>query len=281
MLALGLTASWIRRRVAGRRLHVIYPGVYAVGHRKLSREGRWMAAVLSGGEEAALFGESAASLHCFADLERRMIHVNSDGRRGPRGVRMHRATLLPGEVMRRSRIPLTTPARTLLDLATTITEARLERALRDAVFQNQTGLPALRRLLEAHRGERGAGRLARAIERVADAPGRIRSNPEQRFLMWLREHGLPLPELNVYMRIGDLEIEADCYWRDHRLVAEIDARSTHAQRQAFESDRIRDRMLLAHGLRTIRVAEPFDDGLLEALSLLLSAPRRELPARRR
>src|SRR5437764_15276730 len=51
----------IQRRIEGGRLHVVYPGVYAVGHRKLSREGRWLAAVLSGGERAALFGESAAS----------------------------------------------------------------------------------------------------------------------------------------------------------------------------------------------------------------------------
>jgi very-short-patch-repair endonuclease len=275
LLAVGLGASWIRRRVAAARLHVVYPGVYAVGHRKLSREGCWMAAVLAGGEDGVLVDVSAAALHGFADLERHVIHVNSDGRRGPKGVRMHRAKLPRYEVMRKQGIPVTTPARTLFDLATSVNDQQLERALREALFHSHTSLPALRRTLEAHRGERGAGALRRAIERAADAPGRLRSRKEQRFADWLRTHRLPMPEFNVYMRVADLELEADCYWRDQRLVAEIDDRSTHARRQDFERDRIRDRTLQAHGLRAIRVVEPYDGDLSADLTRLLVAAAHE------
>ena len=278
---LDVSARAIERRIEAARLHVIYPGVYAVGHRKLSREGRWMAAVLAGGEGAVLMRESAATFQGFADLERRTIHVNGAGRDGPKGVRMHRADLVPDEVTTKHGIRVTTPARTLLDLATTTNEQRLERAVREALFQHQTSLPALRRVVSRHRGHRGVRALRQAIERVADAPGRIRSNPEQRFLGWLRKRALPMPELNVHMRIGELKIEADCYWREQGVIVEIDDHGTHARRHAFESDRIRDRTLQAHGLKAVRVTEPYDDALYADLGLLLSARRRELQARRR
>src|SRR4051794_2295900 len=80
LLSLGLSGDAIKRRTKGGRLHRVWPGVYAVGHRRLSQRGRWMAAVLAGGDDAVLMGPSAAALHGFARDDPREIHVRSDRR---------------------------------------------------------------------------------------------------------------------------------------------------------------------------------------------------------
>jgi predicted transcriptional regulator of viral defense system len=274
LLAIGLKPGAIQRRIDAGRLHVIFTGVYAVGHRKVSREGRWMAGVLAGGQGAALGDASAAALHGFGPDDRREVHVVAAHGRDRDGIRFHRRALLASETTTKHGIPVTTPARTLLDLATTAKPQALERALREALFQHATSLPAIRRLLRAHRGDRGARALRTAIQRTEDAPGRVRSGPEERFLVYLRKHSFPLPELNVYMRIGDLEIEADCVWREHRLIAELDHRGTHADRRSFESDRRRDRRLQAVGWRAIRMTEPYDASLHADLTALFAAALR-------
>jgi very-short-patch-repair endonuclease len=269
LLALGLTASAIQRRIRAGRLHPLFLGVYAVGHRSLSREGRWMAGVLAGGEGAVVVDASAAALHGFAADDKRQVHVGAH-RRSRDGVRFHRRKLAPDEITTKQGIPVTTPARTLLDLAATTNTQRLERALREALFRGATNLPALRRLLSRRSGHRGARALRIAIERVQDAPGRIRSDGEHRFLNWLRRRGLPLPESNVQMQIGDLLLEPDFVWRAARVIVEIDDRSTHARRQDFESDRRRDRAVQAAGWRPIRITEPYDAGLAADLTRLLA-----------
>jgi very-short-patch-repair endonuclease len=70
-----------------------------------------------------------------------------------------------------------------------------------------------------------------------------------------RKHKLAPPELNVPMRIGELEIEADCLWREQRLIVELDHRSTHARRKDFDKDRRRDRIVQAAGWRLVRVTD--------------------------
>ena len=268
--ALGLSAGEIRHRIDSGRLIRLFPGVYAVGHRKLSKEGRWMAAVLAGGEGAVLSHRSAAALHGLVADDARTINVT--GHRRSRGkLRFHRTNLMPDETATKDGIPVTTVPRTLLDLATQTNDWHLERALREALYQHQTNLPTLRRIVENHPGHRGARRLNRAIQHAEDAPGIFRSNTEQRFARWLRKHSLPSPEFNARIKLGDRRIEADCYWHEQRLVAEIDHRATHAQRVNFESDRIRDRAIQAHGLRIIRIAEPYDEALLVDLRRLLGA----------
>src|SRR4051812_20502485 len=264
LLSLGLTSSGIQRRIEAGSMHRVFPGVYAVGHRRLSERGRWMAAVLAGGEGAVLMGSSAAALHGFAPETSGEIHVRAN-RRDRGALRFHRTSLSKKEVTKRHGIPTTTAARTLLDLATEVRPAKLERALREALFKRAVNTPALCRLLLAHSGERGAGALAAALDKTRDAPGLHRSNGEQRFAAWLRRKKLPLPNFNAEL----LGIEVDCHWPAHHLVAEIDHRSTHARRKDFETDRIRDRALQASGLRVIRITEPYDDGLEDDLRRLL------------
>lgn len=267
LLDLGLDRRAIQRRIDSGRLIRLHSGVYAVGHRKLSKDGRRMAAVLAGGDGAVLVGRSAAALHGFAADDPRCIHVS--GHRRSRGtLRFHRIALTPDEVTTRKGIPTTTVPRTLLDLATTTNNWHLERAVREAIYQSRTSLTTLGRVVETHAGSRGARALRRAIDNTKDAPGTFRSNGEQRFARWLRKHGLPRPRFNAEIELGARKIEADCYWPDHALVAEIDHRSTHGRRKDFESDRIRDRTLQAHGLKVIRIAEPYDVDLATDLRRL-------------
>lgn len=174
LLKLGVSATGIQRRVQAGRLHVVFLGVYAVGHRKLSKEGRWMSAVLAGGTDAVLSDNSAGALAGFVADDRHAVHVTAPGGRARPGIRMHRRELHADEITTKNGIPTTTAARTLLDLAATTNATRLERALREALFTHATSLPALRRLLSRHPGHRGAGRMRAAITAVADAPGRVR-----------------------------------------------------------------------------------------------------------
>lgn len=230
-----------------------------------------MAAVLAGGDGAVLVCRSAAALHGFAADDSRRVHVSAH-RRSRAELCFHRLDLAQSEITSMRGIPTTTVSRTLLDLATQTNDWHLERALREALYKNQSNLPTLSRVVSRHRGHRGAARLTGAIEQAQDAPGTFRSNPEQRFARWLRTHGLPRPEFNVELHVGDVRFEVDCYWRDHALVAEIDHRSTHARRRSFEADRIRDRTLQAHGVSVIRISEPYDSALQADLVRLLSQP---------
>ena len=135
LLHAGLTAREIQRRMESARLHAIHRGVYAVGHRVLTLEGRWMAATLACGPNAALSHTTAAAA---ADLCRAgtAIHVTVPGRGGrqaPRGVRLHRSpTLTPAQITRYRGIPVTRVARTIIDLARVVSEEELERIVHEA-----------------------------------------------------------------------------------------------------------------------------------------------------
>jgi predicted transcriptional regulator of viral defense system len=125
---LGLSRHAVTRLRMRGRLHVVHRGVYAVGHRKLTRDGVWLAAVLAAGEGTVLSHRSAAELWGIRETARRRIEVTvpRDVRR-PR-LRVCRTVLPPDEMTTEDAIPVTTPARTLLDLAAVLDEHRLARA---------------------------------------------------------------------------------------------------------------------------------------------------------
>jgi very-short-patch-repair endonuclease len=106
-------------------------------------------------------------------------------------------------------------------------------------------------LVERYPGRRGAG-VARALVE-GPAKRRTRSELEIAFLEFLAAAGLPLPETNVWLQIGDTWIEADCVWRKQKVIAELDSRSIHLTPEAFERDRARDRRLAVRDWRPIRI----------------------------
>ncbi len=248
------TARQVARRVGAEWLRPVHRGVYAVGHGQLTRKGRWAAAVLAGGPEAALSHRSAGILWALLRPSPSLpeVTVPRKGLRRP-GIRLHSADLRADEVTTGDGTPVTTVARTVLDLATVLDRQRLERALAEAEHRRYADSPGLAELLERHRGRRGTERLRTILESGHATRGITRSALEDRFLRFLDGRGLARPELNAPLRLGGGWIEVDCSWRAERVIVELDGRAAHLRERRFESDRIRDRRLGALRWETVRV----------------------------
>jgi hypothetical protein len=242
LLRLGLSASAIDRSVRAARLHPVHRGVYAVGHRVLTVEGHWMAAVLASGDDAVLSHTSAAAAWDLIQIRAGATHVTlpgDPGRRKRRGIRVHRSgTLTPADTTVHRGIPVTTPARTIIDLARTLEGRALEHVVDVA---DQRGLVDFTDLWHAD-----SASLRAVLSRYSPAP--TRSELEERFLALCDDHGIPRPETNV--RIDGIEV--DFVWRDARLIVEVDGYAYHRSPSAFESDRARDATLTAARWRVLR-----------------------------
>ena len=136
LVAAGVTQRAVARRVKSGHLHRVHRGVYAVGHTRLSKEGRWMAAVLAYGDDATLSHRSAAELWGLLPHRNGAVDITvpgAGGRRRRQGIRLHRSLLLtPAVTSRRNGIPVTNPARTLADLPRVATPEEVRRAIRQA-----------------------------------------------------------------------------------------------------------------------------------------------------
>jgi hypothetical protein len=244
LLGLGLSSSAIGVWAKRGRLHRVHRGVYAVGHAALSRNGRFMAAVLAAGEGAALSHFSAAVLWAILEDRGQLIHVTAEGRRRIRGVVVHQSPL-QGERVRRQGIVVTTPARTLVDLADVVQKRRtLERAFDEADYRRLDWESAAPR-----DGRAGSGLLASVL--AVHEPGTTRtfSELEERFLAFCDSHGFSRPEVNSGIE-GYL---CDFVWRAERLVVETDGRAAHGTWRAKERDAARDAALVVEGWRVVRV----------------------------
>src|SRR4051812_17263873 len=254
LLRVGLTPRAIQGRIRAGRLHAIHRGVYAVGHRNLSRKGQSLAALLFVGEGGVLSHRSAADVwELRASTEPEIDVTAPTHRRGDARVRIHQDALDPRDTMTRNGIPVTKPMRTLLDLAACIPDNELERAIRQAVYRRLTTTARLAEAGHQRSGQRGMKKMRKALINIGEAPGLTRSHLEEEFLPFLRKHRLPLPELNVKMRIAGRPSEVDCMWREQRLIVELDGRDGHDSTPAFEADRARDAALVAARWRVVRV----------------------------
>jgi Protein of unknown function (DUF559)/AbiEi antitoxin C-terminal domain len=209
-----------------------------------------MAAVLAGGSGALLSHRSAAALWGIRMTDRARVDVTVPSwRRSRSGFEFHHARPAEDERTEHRGIPVTTPARTLLDLAAVLDAHRLERAIDEAEVRRLADHVPLHVLVERHAGRRGVAALRRLLEAGHIGATITRSELEDRFLAFLDEHGIERPALNV--RLGAIEVDA--VWPAQRLVAEIDGFAVHGTRAAFERDRARDRALQAAGHRVLRV----------------------------
>jgi very-short-patch-repair endonuclease len=271
LIALGLSEDAIERRLASGRLHRLYPGVYAVGHMRVPREGRWLAAVLAAGAGAVLSHRSAAALWGIRRYEGRPEITVRRGQRKRRGVVARRSSLQPDEVTDERGIPTTTVARTLLDLGTVLTDDQLEKAIREAEFLRLFDLTELARLLDRHPRRKGTAAMRRAITSASEARNRTKSDLEDRFIHLLSKAKLPTPDLNATLELDAMTIEADAVWRDRRLIVELDGWGAHGTHGAFERDRERDLALAAAGWTSVRVTwRALDHGIPRALRHLLT-----------
>jgi predicted transcriptional regulator of viral defense system len=254
----GLTRSAVSRRVAAGTLHPVHRGVYSIAPPELlSRYGRWMAAVLACGPGAALSHRSAAALHDLRQTDRAAIEVIVPGTttRTHRGIQVHRSTTLAAQdITVIDGIPVTTVARTLMDLAAVLPRRAVERALDHAAQREVLDLTRVYDVIDRNRHSKGARRLKRILaDYLLDAP--TENNFEELFLKLCRDHNLPLPERQVYIDPDDGEpiIRGDFVWREQRLIVETDGRQTHGTHGAFESDRRRDQRLTLAGWRVLRI----------------------------
>jgi hypothetical protein len=249
---LGLSAAAIDHRVRSARLHRIHQGVYAVGHRVLTVEGHWMAAVLAAGAEAVLSHGTAAAAWELRPAGAGAIDVTvpgDPGRGRRRGLRLHRSTTLtPDETTAHRGIPITTPVRTIIDLATTIKGRPLEHALDLAEQHGLVDFAELRGAIEAHPTRPGSPSLQAMLSRYTAGAVFTRSELEERFLALCDDHGLPRPNVNI--RIEGSEV--DFAWRDARLIVEVDGYAYHRSPSAFEDDRARDFALTVVGWTVLR-----------------------------
>jgi very-short-patch-repair endonuclease len=243
--AVGLSRSAAAKRAKRGQLHRIHHGVYAVGHEALNWRGRWMAAVLAGGEGAVLSHASAAALWELLRPNGGPIDVSvptNGGRERRRGIRIHRCTSLAAPAMAdlspvgtqirhaplvtvRHRIPVTTVQRTIDDLRGAVPPRLVRRARRQAELKGW---------------------------RLEGAEGRkTRSDLEEEFLGLCRRHRLPLPETNA--KVGRWEV--DFLWRGNRLAVETDSFAYHRGSVAFEDDHARDLELRNEGFVVHRFTE--------------------------
>ena len=163
-------------------------------------------------------------------------------------------TIADDERTARAGIPVTTVARTLLDLAAVLQLQELNRVLERAEALRLTDQTPLGALIERHRGRRGTANLKAAI-REGLRPAVTRSELERRFLSFVEKAGLPRPQTNVWLSLGGEWLEVDCAWAEQRVIVELDSRAYHQTTAAFERDRKRDRRAQAYGWRPIRVTD--------------------------
>ena len=249
----GLHDLAIDRHIAAGRLHPVYRGVFAVGHTVLTLEGRWMAAVLACGANAVLSHDTSGAAWGVRPIGGGAIHVTVPGDAGRKrraGIRLHRsATLEPHDTTTRRGIPITTPLRTILDIAAGLERRPLEKALDLAEHRGLVDFAALRSAIEAHPTRPGAPALQALLSRYTAGSFVTRSEMEERFLALCDDHGLGRPA-HVNTRIEGEEV--DFAWPDARLIVEVDGYGYHRSPSAFEDDRERDVMLTLAGWRVLR-----------------------------
>jgi predicted transcriptional regulator of viral defense system len=252
----GLTASAVRNRVASGRLHRVHRGVFAVGHARLTRNGRFMAAVLACGEGAVASHRAAATLLDLRMRGRADVDVTSPGSkgRGRAGIRAHSAaTLSAQDVTVIAGVPCTTLARTLLDVAEEAPRRELERGVDRAEMLRLLDMRPIDDVLARAGGRRGAAALRAVLSEIHLGTTLTRSELEERFLEICRSAGLRPDGVNAWIAYHDGGgAEADFLWREQRLIVEVDGRDVHTTRRAFEHDRRRDQALMLLGWRVVR-----------------------------
>jgi very-short-patch-repair endonuclease len=281
LLTCGLSARAVERRLDAGRLVLVHRGVYAVGGAWLGTRGRSFAALLSAGPDAVLSHRWAASMWGLLAEPAEDVELSV-----PRSTPHRRLDLVvhgtrfgPGDVRRRDDLPLTSPARTLLDIAGLVDPSELEHAVREARVMRLVTVAHLRATVREARGRRGVAHLARAVSSDDAAP--TRSHLERVMVRLIRRARLPRPLVN--QRIGAYEV--DLLWPTHRVVVETDGWAAHGHRDAFERDRWRDSELQALGFVVLRFTwrqisdEP--DVVVRRLARVLAARERDGLAARR
>lgn len=277
LLALGISRHEIRGMLERGLLFPQHRGVFSVGCRRLSRRGRWMAAVLAAGEGAVLSHRSAAQSWGLRVTEGR-IEVTAPKDRRRDGLKIYVVELPADEITTLHGIPTTTAARTLLDLAAVEPPSKVERAFHEAERLRLTDTTPLSALLARYPRRPGTPALKAILAELERGVAITRSELEEQFLTFLAEAGISRPRTNILVE----GFEVDCVWPEAKLVVELDGHAFHATRRSFERDRVRDRALQLAGYRVVRITyrelHTNRNALADDLRALLTASSHLTPA---
>lgn len=254
LLELGLSKQAIRRRVRSGRLVRRYPGVYSVGHEALTPRGRALAAAWACGPHGLLSHQAAAQRWGILRSARAVwdVTVPATGRRKIKGIRVHRVrNLHPEDRAEVDGVPVTSLARTLLDLAAAVPMRRLQKAVEAAEREDLLDLRAIERLLARARGHKGRSSLIQALRLYREPPPFTRSDLERRVHDLCVQAGALVPAFNACVA----GYEVDALWEEKKLILEIDTYATHGGPAAFERDRERDLVLEDLGYQVARVTD--------------------------
>jgi hypothetical protein len=247
LLGCGMTNGAIANRRRAGHLHLLHRAVWAVGHPNPRWEGRLLAAVKACGPSALLSHWSAAELWRFVDRLERAPDVTVVGRGSRRhhGINLHTTTCLdPIDRREVDRIPVTSSARTLLDLASMLDERRARRAVRRALGTGKVTVRQIGLVLDRYAGARGCNALRDAIAAGA-AP--TRSDAESDVLDIVLAAGFERPDVNKPLLLNGRRVVPDLRWSAQRLTLEIDSTTWHDDPLARADDRERQMLLEAHG----------------------------------
>ncbi|TVR60259.1 MAG: DUF559 domain-containing protein [Gemmatimonadales bacterium] len=252
LLEAGMSASALWRRVNSGRFIPLHRGVYLISAVDPGRA-REMAAVLAGGPRALLSHTSALVMWELLRAESPMpfhVTVPGGGRRGRSGILFHR----PVGFRKDERgvvdgIPVTSPARSLVDAAGLLGQKEVEQVVATIERRGLITQKELADLPRRYAGHRGIPVLRHVLQGVAERPF-TRSEAERRCLQLIRSAGLPRPETNV--TVGPYEL--DLFWPEQNLAVEIDGWAHHSSRGRFEGDRRKDSWLKAQGIDVIRLS---------------------------
>jgi hypothetical protein len=267
--AASLSEGQIRQRLLTGALLRQHPGVYRVGHRAPSVEADYMAAVKACGECAMLSGLAAAYLHGL--LRGRSgaprPEVTAPKRRRVKGISTRRARKIdPRDRTTFNRIPVTTVARTVVDIAPLLSLDDLARACHEAQIRHQTRPPEVEAVLKRRPNSPHAAKLRRCIRGETEV---TLSYLEARFLALTEQANLPLPLTN--RPAGTKRV--DCRWPERHLTVELDSFRYHNTRHSWEQDRAREREAHARGdqFRRYTYADvlEYPDPMLRELEALL------------
>jgi very-short-patch-repair endonuclease len=242
---LGVRRAAISRWAAARRLHRVHPRVYALGHTALSLRGRLWAALLYAGPDSILSHTTAAWLWSLIDEQPKRIHLTVPGRhRSLPDVRIHHSREV--DPVEHQGLPVTSVARTLVDLGSVLSPRRLRRVLAEADYRGL--LDPIATLSTLGRGRPGSRALRRALAHhlpsLAETDGRL----EEKFLELCESARLPLPKVNAPIS----RMRVDAVWEEQRLAAEVDGGPAHGSWAQIKRDRQRELALRAEGFQVVR-----------------------------
>lgn len=278
---IGIRRGSLAHRIEIGSLHRVLPAVFAIGHPALEPWAQETAALLYCGDDCVLSHETAAALWGLVPSAPPEVSVTVAARNPgrPAGLRIHRVTAIDARDVRlREGLPVTSPARALIDFAARESAGVVEAALNEARVHRLVTDETLDQAMERCPLRPGVGRL-RALMTAERGPALTRSETERRLRSIVERGELPWPQFNVWL-FGHL---VDALWPAAKLVVEADGYSVHGHRHAFEADRRRDQQLAAHGFVVVRITgrqlrdEPMAvlSRLAQALALALARERRD------